>query len=340
MTRLDWDALTADDLGAMSVEQLAAMRIAASGKAPSTPHPHPCPQCCAGLEQECPCSLTSGPNPGCLKVEWEGLEHRSPYSGVNCAWCDCFESYPTFVPCHDVCTWKTSRLEFYATFCANGGISAGHFLSIEITGEGPYTVTVRHGEPNRGFARYERTYDEKPDMSTWDQEEIPYVATEPNMLSSCRFTADAKVKLTSLYEHHACLPFDEVYPRKECGQCTCEGRHNEATQAYKATISGFTGSNAFINGEYWLDLDDGNGNDIACSWKYSAPPLVDVSFTVSGNVAAGTRYIAGVGSSWWTWSTEIVGPPPDCAAMHVTFDGDDFWQPPLFEDVVIVIEPV
>lgn len=229
-----------------------------------------------GDGRPCPCPSVDCPNaispPSCFKIEWEGVSPRDPpASWQNCWFCDCYDITPQWIPWEGYdgsrCTWRRYH--------------GGHLCDLEIAIRifqfgGGYRLQVVQGWPTN--IMYQKDYASKPDVLTWDQEEIPR-RSGARMLE-CNYTADAKVLLTPDYTT-ACddLPWT-------CQGCDC-GQDADRPDVL-VTLSGVPSAGDpccdDFNGEFVLTPQPLGGTfGGGCGWRYVFPD--------EGECEGGSTYI-------------------------------------------------
>lgn len=210
--------------------------------------PCPCVQPCTSLL----------PNlPACFKIEWTGLSNRSPLGELDCRFCECYTTTPQRIPWESgagkTCKWVRRHSVGSPRFC-----DGGWEISIRQLPDETYRLEVKRlglGAP----ASYQKDYAVAPDVSTWDQEEIP--ATGLGRLE-CDYAAGASVLLTPDYTS-ACE--DRAWG---CGSCLCQqtGGSRPDIGVTLEGVEGPFGCCRELNGTFVLQPV---GSRI-CFWEYTA----------------------------------------------------------------------
>ncbi|KKM02172.1 hypothetical protein LCGC14_1787140, partial [marine sediment metagenome] len=237
----------------------------------------------------------------CLKIEWEGV---SSSTSPRCRLCDCYDVTPQWIPWYgkigSSCVWWRDHRGGWSVgrLCGDMGLT----VSIKPFGD-VYRVTVWQGFHTGSTIPafklrqvWQRDYASPPDVSAWDQEEIPRISGQ--CPSGCDCTVDAKVLLTADFTT-SCddLPWD-------CWQCRCQFFTNDDPPDVQVTIEGVEWGECCtrLNGTFILTDRSNPLSD--CQWKYTFPDNDNCSPTnasITFTLGLVPRIQLYMGSNTWTF---------------------------------------
>ncbi len=264
------------------------------------------------------CGKTDGGAPACLKLEWSGISQPSPFDWGDCPFCDCYDwQRIPWLPGESDCVWRRDHSPD-SHLCDTR-------IQVRLANSGPgFLLTVHHytgTAPYVSHLSFSKYYDDPPDMSAWNQEEIPLNSSG----IACDVAGDAKVLITPDYS--GCADRNWM-----CPFCACEHvnatRPDVAVTIARITMSAFgcveDANCTDFNGTYVLEpIDDSQGRP--CAWRYDFPETIcgyaaAIEFRLTDMRWASIWIFLGEVNWLWRVMTEPTE-TRDCANFSYTYTG-------------------